>query len=369
MSKSPHLVAYATPHGYGHAALITAVLKAFAERCPQVRITLVSQVPVEFFQERLSGVSFAYQDRRVAADFGMKMASASHVLIAESAERYLEAHQNWPQHLKDEVLFLKALAPDLVLSSTAYLPLAAAHSLGIPSAALGPFTWLGIAAHFFAEHPRQAEIFAPMQQAYQNASILLATTPAIPHEDSLTQRRTLIGPVGLPCPEPREELRRRLPLAPGEKVALVALGGIPEPLSVLSSWPIRSGWRWLVAAPPQSDLGQSEALFSLSGSGLSVSQAIACADAIITKPGYGTYIEAACAGTPLLYRSRPDWPETVGLGAWLSQYTGVAEINDQDFATGNILKQLEALTSSTSSPLAEPYGNTEAVDHLFGLLS
>ena len=33
-------------------------------------------------------------------------------------------------------------------------------------------------------------------------------------------------------------------------------------------------------------------------------------DAVVTKPGYATFVEAPAAGRPLVTLDRPEWPET-----------------------------------------------------------
>ena len=46
-------------------------------------------------------------------------------------------------------------------------------------------------------------------------------------------------------------------------------------------------------------------------------------DAVISKPGYGIVVEAACNGTALIYVPRHDWPEQDILINWLEDH-GVA---------------------------------------------
>ncbi len=46
---------------------------------------------------------------------------------------------------------------------------------------------------------------------------------------------------------------------------------------------------------------------------LSVMDVLGSRDAILGKPGYGTFAEAACNGKPVLYVSRGDWPEEPAL--------------------------------------------------------
>jgi small subunit ribosomal protein S21 len=67
-----------------------------------------------------------------------------------------------------------------------------------------------------------------------------------------------------------------------------------------------------------------------------VSDLLASVDAVITKPGYGTFVEAACAGTPILYLERDDWPETPHFAAWLAQHARAAALGREATAGGQI---------------------------------
>ena len=41
---------------------------------------------------------------------------------------------------------------------------------------------------------------------------------------------------------------------------------------------------------------------------------LASSDALLCKPGYGSFVEAASCGVPVLYVARPDWPESLSTG-------------------------------------------------------
>jgi len=95
---------------------------------------------------------------------------------------------------------------------------------------------------------------------------------------------------------------RRLDLPTDRRWVLVALGGFEYPLPV-ADWPRHDDVLWLEAdgRVPFHDL-------------------LACSDAIIAKPGYGTFVEAAIHGVPVLYLPRPDWPEQPCLVEWLREH-------------------------------------------------
>ena len=64
--------------------------------------------------------------------------------------------------------------------------------------------------------------------------------------------------------------------------------------------------RWLV--PGEWNCRHPDAIASESF-GLSFTDLLCSVDAVITKPGYGTFTEAACNGTPVIYQRRKNWPE------------------------------------------------------------
>ena len=72
---------------------------------------------------------------------------------------------------------------------------------------------------------------------------------------------------------------------------------------------------------------------------------LASVDAIVTKPGYGTFVEAATAGTPVLYLQRDLWPEQDVLIEWLQQEVRCEEISAEEFSSGQLAGKLDRLWS------------------------
>jgi hypothetical protein len=114
-----------------------------------------------------------------------------------------------------------------------------------------------------------------------------------------------IGPVAAVGSDCRQALREQLCCASDERLVLIAFGGIDMQLPI-AEWPPVAGVRWLVpqawqlACPNASDFDPLERPFT---------DILRSVDAVIAKPGYGTFTEAACNRTPVLYMRRQDWPE------------------------------------------------------------
>jgi hypothetical protein len=123
------------------------------------------------------------------------------------------------------------------------------------------------------------------------------------------------------------------------------MGGINSRLPV-ERWHRTDGVKWLV---PQDWGVQHPDAIALETLQMSFGDLLASCDALLCKPGYGSFVEAACSGIPVLYINRPDWPESPALVGWLPQYVACREVS-QDILEGHeIEKFLLALWNSTKS--------------------
>jgi hypothetical protein len=93
------------------------------------------------------------------------------------------------------------------------------------------------------------------------------------------------------------------------------------------------------------------------------------ADAFITKPGYGSFAEAACNGVRTLYIPRGDWPEERCLVDWLPRQVPCASITREQFAAGDFVATLSALLDAPRPRGREPTGIAEAADVVQELLA
>ncbi len=346
-----HLFADISSHGLGHLAIAAPVLDALAERVPDLRLTVRSGLPEARLRQRIRA-PFALIP--AATDFGYVMRDALTVDRGASAAAYRRAHADWPGRVAAEATFLAAMAPDLVLANVSYLPLAGAARAGIPAAALCSLNWADLFAHYFAGEDAAAAIHADILAAYRSARAFLRTTPGMPM--AALGNVVPIGPVAA------RGRRHDLGLGPGERAVLVAMGGIVHRLPV-EGWPRLPGVRWLL--PAAWGCARTDAL-ALESFGLGFTDLLASADAVVTKPGYGTFTEAAANGTPVLFQRREDWPEQDCLIAWLGEHGRCREIAGDALAAGDVAEALEALWAQPERPPVLPTGAAEAAALLAG---
>lgn len=350
----PHLLVTLSDHGYGHAVQAAAVVNALRRLRPDLRLTLRATLPQAFLARRFEGEFTLLHER---TDIGMVMRSAIDVLPTESAAAYRVFHHNWAQRVVDESERLRALAPDLVLSNVAYLPLAAARRIGVPAIALCSLNWADMYRHYCGTAPEADAIHAEIVAAYRSAEVFLQPAPHMPMPD-LPNRRP-IGPVATVSPRPLD-LRARLRLPATTRLVLVSPGGMSLPLAV-TDWPHTADLHWIVpreSACARPDVTAFESL------DLAFPEVLAASDALVTKPGYGSFVEAGVSGVPVLYVRRFDWPEEPYLIDWLRRHTRTGEIARTALEQGTMAPALSALWVRPAIKPAAATGSDEAAQIL-----
>lgn len=349
-----HLFVDISSHGFGHLAITAPVIHALRQRYPDLQLTVRSLLTPTQLQARLPQ-PFTYL--KEASDFGYIMHDAIHVDLPASAAAYRQAHADWPQRVASEAELLRRIAPDLVLSNVSYLPLAGAAAAGIPAVAMCSLNWADLFQHHYGQQGWAQPIYQEILAAYRAASAFLCTTPAMPMPDFAHQHRIAqVAALGQ---------RHELGLPPGERAVLIAMGGIALRLPV-ESWPRLPGIRWLLPASWQCNHPDALALESF---GLNFTDLLCSVDAIVSKPGYGTFCEAACNGTPLLYQRRQDWPEQDCLIDWLQQHGRCAELSDAQLQRGDLSAALTNLWSRPVPPRPAANGAEQAASFLATLIA
>jgi hypothetical protein len=282
----------------------------------------------------------------------MVMSSALSVDVEKSRAAYREFHANWHARVTAEAALLSELNANMVLSNVGYLALAGAQLAGIKNAALCSLNWSDIYHHYCGDD----EIARQIQSCYTQADIFLRATPGM--EMSAIPRLLAISPIAEPGTNRRCELRHHLNLSALEKLVLISMGGISNRLPI-EDWPRIEGVRYLVQDEPR-----HPDAFNFNKLPFSFNELMSSCDTLLCKPGYGSFVEAACNGIPVLYVARPDWPESPALISWLQQHGVCREVPADSLAHGDIGKDLKALWQQTAPERATPDGANQIAEWL-----
>lgn len=303
-----HVVFDVSGHGFGHLAQVAPVVCELRNGLPAAdRITVRAGHP--------PAVLAAFLPKGVAVvppspDATLAMHSPIDVDVPASIVRYEALHGDWPATVADEAVRLAALEPDLLVSDVGYVGLAAARRLGVAAHPLCSLDWYAPFFAYCGACPGFERIAGEILEAYQGAGTFLQLTPHLPM-DYLDDRRSF-GPVARLGRDRRADLERRFPVLADRHLLLFAQGGIDGGLPP-SDLPRNAGVCWVCNEPVPEGI---DGVVSLPALGLSFIDMLASADVVITKPGYGTLVEAVCNGVAVVSVERPDWPETPYLEAW-----------------------------------------------------
>jgi hypothetical protein len=293
-------------------------------------------------------------------DIGMIMSSALDVSVSESRSAYLSFHADWTTRVSDEAKLLHDLNADAVFSNVGYLPLAGAQIAGIPNAALCSLNWSDIYRHYCGND----NIVNMIHNCYANANAFLRATPGMSMGD--LPNLVPVAPVAIVGENKRHELNHRLHLSAEEKLVLVSMGGISSRLPI-ERWPHIDGVRWFVQDSWAVEHPDAISIESLQ---MNFSDLLASCDALLCKPGYGSFVEAACCGIPVMYVNRPDWPESPALTGWLQLHGKCCEITREQSESGDFAKELASILKLPRPLCVLPSGADQVANwmlqHFFG---
>lgn len=352
MRSSPRLLLAVSGHGYGHLAQCAPVINALWELFPELHLTVCGALSRKVIAERLDcGFTFL----PVELDPVLCMRNACEIDVPASRSVYRAFHRDRQTGLRHDTDLLATLAPDLVLADIPWRMLHAARERNTPAVALCSLNWAAIYAACCGEDAADAAMLEDMLTGYRSARVFLAPEPALLMPELDNYRA--IGPIARHGVQRRDALLARCELPKETRFVLVALGGIPTGLP-LECWPQREDVVWLNAGAACEG---REDLIDIAATGMAFIDVLASCDAVLTKPGYGTYAEAVCNGIPILTLARPDWPETTYLNAWARRYGRLEEISAGQFETGCFMEALESLWLRPATPPVEAAGIAQAV--------
>jgi len=354
-----HLLVAISPHGLGHAMPTVAVLNALRHVLPELSLTLMTRLPRAAFVERLQG-PFEIIDH--GAEFGMHMDGPLDVKVQASAEGYAALIEDWDNLVAQEADVIRRATPDLVLSNISFLAIAGAKAAGVPVAALCSFNWLDVFGAYCGDLTGAPAIMEHLQGAYAGADIFLRASPGTAM-DELTNTR-VIGPIGSVGTARRDAIDKELQLSSSQRLVIADLGGIAGG-DLADRLPVVDKVHWLL---PGAVPDQRADISSTSTPAMPYIDVLASADAVVTKPGYGTFIEAAANATRVLYAARGVWPEEPHMCPWINDQACAAEISRSSLEGGTFVDDLQALLARRMATAVSPAGNEQAAKVLRKML-
>jgi hypothetical protein len=349
------LAVYISGHGFGHSTRTAEVLRELRVLQPDRPITIVTAAPAFLFEGLGADV------RPLACDVGLVQRTALVIDEDATASACAAFEARWPALVRQEAQWLRERDARLVLGDIPPLAFAAAQAAGIPSVALGNFSWDWIYREVAGDRAAVRTAAETAAAAYGAASLLLE----LPFAGDLGAfpRRERIPLVARAPVTPRAQARAALGLTDERPVVLFTFGGLgfgvahDDPSSLAA---LRDRYRFL----DEPDVTR-ERLRSL---GLLYQDVVGAVDVLVTKPGYGIVTDAIAGGVRLVYTERGEFPEYPVLVAEMVRYLPTAFVSGEDLRAGRLAGPLGDVLSRPWPPRPRLDGGRVAAERLAAML-
>jgi hypothetical protein len=360
MSPSYRIVFYVSGHGFGHTSRSIEVIHALLRARPEAQIVVKTSAPLRLFSRTLHGRCELVE---LQCDAGMAQIDSLNVDTAASIRQAVEFQSRLPALVTSEAAYLRRTKASATVGDIPPLAIAAAHAAGIPSIAIGNFTWDWIYEHYGTGEA--LKLADEIRLLYQDATAALrlpmsggfAGLAHVTHDIPFIARRSQ---------RTQDDVRQALGLPPraaGKPLVLISFGGYgvarldAAALGTLGNYTIATTDTPSSSARPGGDnaIKSAPGLLSLAeqhiyDNGLRYEDLVRAADVVVTKPGYGIISEAIANGAALLYTSRGHFVEYDVLVREMPRYLRARFIEQDDLLSGNWGAALHDLLHQPPAP-------------------
>ncbi len=319
------------------------VINAVFARRPETRIGVRTAAPRWLFDLSAKGrINFSHLE----ADTGVVQIDSLTLDEADSVRRAAAFHADLVTRAASETRLLRQIDAGLVVGDIPPLAFSVAASAGLPSVAIGNFTWDWI----YADYPRvrlAPTLLPAIRGAYAKATMALRL-PMSGGFQSIANVKD-VPLIARHATKSREEVRAALKLPASKPLVLVSFGGYGVPsLDVDALAKVKKYTLVTTRARKETPAERKGPYISLDeeaiyDAGVRYEDLLAACDAVVTKPGYGIIADSAANDTAILYTSRGHFPEYDVLVKEMPKYVRSAFISHDDLFGGKWESHLDKL--------------------------
>jgi len=298
------LAVFVTPHGFGHATRVGAVLNSLSKKIRISKIILLGKTPSWFWEATLSA-TLNYLCLEENTDVGLVQSSPfAHNLpkTKRKLEEFFKQENDRTRHLCKK---LQQHSTDLVISDISSLGIKVGNLLCIPNILIENFTWPWIYEAYAKDDLFFRKSADRLRKYYELVDLRIQCSPHC--ED--TPDGKIISPVFRPPHSTIEETKRKLGIS--EDFFLISTGGISLNLC---NYHFNSCRAKIVIPCSINEVRRvNNAIYLPINSGIYFPDLVHASSAVIGKAGYGTISEAWGMNKPFFGIYRKDFEESAKL--------------------------------------------------------
>jgi L-arabinokinase len=364
---------FVSGHGLGHASRMIELLNTLGARAPDLRLAVRTSAPRWLFD---LSARVPFEVHACDTDVGMVQIDSLRLDERATARRAAEFHATFGARADAEAAWLRRERAGAVVGDIPPLAFAAAARAGLPSLAIGNFTWDWIYEAYPAFDELAPEVLPEIRSAYAAASRALrlpfhggfAPMAGRIRDIPLIARRSTREPL---------ETRRVLGLGGGRPIVLASFGAYGATLPYAAA--LADGRLTVVTTDrdrspvpdglPPGALVRLE-LGALHARGLHYEDIVAAADVVLTKPGYGIVSECVANRTAVLYTTRGEFREQEALVADMPKWLRARHLPRADLLAGRWADAVEALVAQPDPPERPGIDGAEvAAEEILGMIA
>ena len=344
-------------HGLGHLSQVAPVVNILGKNNLDIKIFIESLLPESTLQEHIF-CSFTLVETVI--DESPVMLDALNTDLGATLQRYefLRAQENDITQQYQELF--KELKIDKVLSSISFFPLLAAQKSRLPNIAFCSMNWWDVLLCLFDD--TVVDCFDYIKNAYCLADKYLAPQPCV--EMPYLSNTVKVPPVGRLGKNRKIDLFDVIHANMSDRLILLGFGGMDFSFDY-SVLPLHFDGGKYHYICRQNFMGASKQYFhSIKDLGLCYIDILTSVDAVITKPGYGMFVECAAAGTPVIWLKRERWPDVDSLCDYIQKYVPSKEFTEQQCEDGELALALEEVLAGNYYRKVSLTGADQVMQHL-----
>ena len=356
-SSNLKIACFVSPHGFGHATRISAVIQELALNFQCLELIIFGKTPQWFWENNLpKNCKTRFCDTKT--DIGLIQNGPFLHDSGETLKEVIRFLEFLPDDLERTIEWIHSFEPTFILCDISPLGIEIGSRLNIPTLLLENFTWDWIYQPFTKEQDKYKGVIKKLSSIYEKASLRLQCLPYCERDRNAKKLNPIFRPPSLP----KNQVLQTLGLGENDSYILVTTGGISMEHTFKSS----TENPYLVIPGDFTETTKKGSMIYIPmNSKIPFPDLVNTSSLLVGKAGYGTVAECWGMNIPFLGVFRDSFRESAFLRQFCIKELNFKEITLPEFIDGSWIKLIPDLLRKKISSFSEKRNGTkDACSHI-----